>query len=67
MLIHEELGITETRFKELTDEMDVIVDSSTSHASVLMKLYRSNTMNSLEKILIATLYGFGLAMSKESE
>jgi thioester reductase-like protein len=67
MLIHEELGITETRFKELTDEMDVIIDSSTSHASVLMKLYRSNTMNSLEKILIATLYGFGLAMSKESE
>lgn len=67
MLIHEELGITETRFKELTDEMDVIVDSSTSHATVLMKLYRSNTMNSLEKILIATLYGFGLAMSKESE
>lgn len=67
MLIHEELGITETRFKELTDEMDVIIDSSTSHATVLMKLYRSNTMNSLEKILIATLYGFGLAMSKESE
>jgi len=67
MLIHEELGITETRFKELTDEMDVIVDSSTSHATVLMKLYRSNTMNSLEKLLIATLYGFGLAMSKESE
>jgi len=24
-------------------------------------------MNSLEKLLIATLYGFGLAMSKESE
>ena len=67
MLIHEELGITETRFKELTDEMDVIIDSSTSHATVLMKLYRSNTMNSLEKILIATLYGFWLAMSKESE
>lgn len=67
MLLHEELGITETRFKELTDEMDVIIDSSTSHASVLMKLYRSNTMNSLEKILIATLYGFGLTMSKESE
>lgn len=67
MLIHEELGITETRFKELTDEMDVIVDSSTSHATVLMKLYRSNTMNSLEKLLIATLYGFGLAMSMESE
>ena len=67
MLLHEELGITETRFKELTDEMDVIIDSSTSHATVLMKLYRSNTMNSLEKILIATLYGFGLAMSKESE
>ena len=67
MLIYEELGITKTRFKELTDEMDVIIDSSTSHATVLMKLYRSNTMNSLEKILIATLYGFGLAMPKESE
>ena len=67
MLLHEELGITETRFKEITDEMYVIIDSSTSHATVLMKLYRSNTMNSLEKILIATLYGFGLAMSKESE